>query len=44
MTGKDNEYEFVKNLNNQKIKYLPPLLYSLLKYLFPNESEGSLIK
>ena len=44
MTGKDNEYEFVKNLNNKKIKNLNPLLYSLLKYLFPNESENETIK
>ena len=44
MNGKENEYEFVKNLNNKKIKYLNPLLYSLLKYLFPNESEEAIIK
>ncbi len=44
MNGKDNEYEFVKNLNNKKIKSLNPLLNSLLKYLFPYESEDSIIK
>ncbi len=44
MNGKDNEYEFVKNLNNKKIKNLNPLLNSLLKHLFPNESEDAIIK
>ena len=44
MNGKDNEYEFVKNLNNKNIKNLNPLLNSLLKHLFPNESEDAIIK
>ena len=43
MTGKDNEYEFVKNLNNKKIKELNPLLNSLLESLFPNESDDSIV-
>ena len=44
MTGKDNEFEFVKNLNNKKIKELNPLLNSLLESLFSDESEESIIK
>ena len=44
MTGKDNEYEFVKNLNNKKIKELNPLLNSLLEYLFPHEPDDSIVK
>lgn len=44
MTGKENEYEFVKNLNNHKINKLNPLLYFLIKELFPNENEDSIIK
>ena len=44
MAGKENEYEFVKNLNNKKISELNPLLYSLLESLFPEESKNSVIK
>lgn len=44
ISGKDNEYEFVKYLNGKKISELNPMFRSLIDKLFPNHSSNSMIK
>lgn len=44
MNGFDNEYNFVKEINNHKLKELNPLLYDLIIDLFGNINEESIIK
>lgn len=44
ITGKNNEYEFIKYLNGKKISELNPMFRGLIDKLFPNESHSSIIK
>ena len=44
ISGKNNEFEFVKYLNNKKISELNPLFRDLIDELFPLEKEDSVIK
>ena len=44
ISGKDNEYEFVKYLNNKKVSELNPMFRDLIDILFCNENENSIIK
>jgi len=44
ITGKNNEYEFVKYLNGKKISELNPMFMGLIDKLFPYESHSSIIK
>ena len=44
ISGFDNEYEFVKYLNNKKIYELNPLFRNLIECLFPNVNENYIIK
>lgn len=44
ITGRNNEYEFVKYLNSKKISELNPMFKELIETLFPNESSNSIIK
>ena len=44
ITGKNNEYEFVKYLNNKRIFELNPMFRELIDELFPNEKSNSIIK
>lgn len=44
ITGKNNEYEFVKYLNGKKISELNPMFRSLIDKLFPKEPPSSIIK
>ena len=44
ISGSDNEFQFVKYLNNKKISELNPLFRDLIDELFPLEKEDSIIK
>jgi len=44
INGKDNEYEFVKYLNNKKISQLNPMFRDLIDALFEHANEDSIIK
>lgn len=44
ISGFDNEYEFVKYLNNKKISELNPLFRSFIDKLFPSTKENLIIK
>ena len=44
ISGTDNEYEFIKYLNNKKISELNPMFKNLINTLFPNENNKSNIK
>lgn len=44
INGIDNEYEFVKYLNDRKIYELNPMFRGLIDYLYPNVNENSIIK
>jgi len=44
ISGKDNEYEFVKYLNGKTISELNPMFRDLIDELFPDESVKSEIK
>ena len=44
ISGKDNEYEFVKYLNGKKISELNPMFRGFIDKLFPNETKNSTIK
>lgn len=44
INGFDNEFEFVKYLNNKKIEELNPMFKGLIDELFPYECETSVIK
>lgn len=44
INGFDNEFLFVKYLNGKKIRELNPMMYELIKSLFPYDSEDSVIK
>ena len=44
ISGFDNEYEFVKYLNNKKISELNPLFRSFINRLFPLAKENFIIK
>lgn len=44
ISGIDNEFEFVKYLNNKKILELNPLFRNLIDKLFPLEEDTSIIK
>ncbi len=44
INGYDNEYEFVKKINGKLICELDPMTYDLIKYLYPKESENSIIR
>ena len=44
ITGKNNEYEFVKYLNGKRISELNPMFRELVDELFPKEESNSIIK
>ena len=44
ITGKNNEYEFVKYLNGKRISELNPMFRDLIDELFPNQPPNSTIK
>lgn len=44
ITGKNNEYEFVKYLNGKRISELNPMFRDLIDELFPNQQPNSIIK
>ena len=44
ISGKDNEFEFVKYLNGKKICELNPMFRALIDKLFPTVNENSVIK
>ena len=44
ITGKNNEYEFVKYLNGKRISELNPIFRELVDELFPKEESNSIIK
>ena len=44
ISGTDNEYEFIKYLNNKKISELNPMFKNLINTLFPSENNKSNIK
>lgn len=44
ITGKNNEYEFVKYLNGKRISELNPMFRDLIDKLFPNQPPNSTIK
>lgn len=44
ISGFDNEFAFVLELNNKAIKELNPLFRDLIETIFPNENENSIIK
>ena len=44
ISGFDNEYEFVKYLNNKKISQLNPMFRELIDALFEHANEDSIIK
>ena len=44
ISGIDNEYEFVRYLNNKKISNLNPMFRALIGELYPLENENSIIK
>ena len=44
ITGKNNEYEFVKYLNGKRISELNPMFRELIDELFPNQQPNSIIK
>jgi len=44
ISGKDNEYEFVKYLNNKQISQLNPMFRDLIDTLFYCKNEDSIIK
>lgn len=44
INGFDNEYEFVKYLNDKKINELSPMYSDLIDYLFPEQNKNFLIK
>lgn len=44
LTGKDNEFEFVKYFNGKKISELNPKFRELVDKLYPFENENSIIK
>lgn len=44
ISGLNNEFEFVKQLNGKKISELTPLLKDLIEKIFPFENENSIIK
>ena len=44
ITGKNNEFEFVKYLNGKRISELNPMFRDLIDELFPNQQPNSIIK
>ena len=42
--GYQNEFYFVMEFNNKKIKNLNPLLREVIDYIFPDENKESIIK
>ena len=44
ISGRDNEYEFVKYLNNKKVEELNPMFRELIDTLFQYPKECSVIK
>lgn len=44
ITGKNNEYEFVKYLNGKRISELNPMFRDLIDELFPKQQPNSIIK
>ncbi len=44
INGFDNEFAFVLELNNKKIKELTPICRELIETIFPGEKEDSIIK
>lgn len=44
ISGFNNEYEFVKYLNNKKVRELNPLFRNLIDSLFPNVKENFIIR